>query len=248
MASLLDLARRFVTSSLFGSSIAFAERKEYLALRVVPDVICYVIFTYFCDEFFGVVGMEVNRHDLPLAVRSHLEQLRIEKGLEPLSYIVNEKNRSNKKIQKLSNGLDSSSFGFWTIQSTSNVICRWDLKVGPIRDRGIVVGIASDYSRDRAFHRNRCSSNYSYSAFGNICENGRDQAFQSGWHWNANGETVCVELNLMERKVAFYRDGKQHPNQCRDIAVASHIAYKMGCFIYERGVDVEIIDFKLWTA
>ena len=146
-------------------------------------------------------------------------------------------------IKKISNNIDNTTFGNLVIPSTSQIMCRWTIKVGEFTDYGFAFGISSDYSTNHKFCDNINSSNYAFCALSYTMSKG-ETVSNYGTEWHINDE-IGIQLNLKERNIEFLVNGQNQGIAYHNIEIGEDIAYRLATYVYQNNVTVKLINFEV---
>merc|ERR1712154_355321 len=113
---------------------------------------------------------------------------------------------------------------------------------------GCAIGVSSDYTTDKIFYNNKQSYNYAYFAKGHLLSRAtythpkyiymEDVA---KWH---NHDVIGVQLNLKDKNIEFFCNGKSQGVAYNNIGIGEDISYKLAVFIFQENDKVTIRNFQ----
>ena len=189
------------------------ELEKALKLSNIPDLVTAVCILYLGDnETFEIVSASLKLSD------------------------------DKKVITKCRDDtMDYCAYGCIKISSTSDVICRWNIKLNHM-DRYLRVGVSSqcDILKYKMLMTNLTGYNYFYDNDGSRY-NGETWSY--GLKRSLPNDVVSVYLDLTKKEVAFYVNDQKQDIICPDIVVAEDIEYRLFVSLVEQGDSVQILDF-----
>lgn len=158
-------------------------------------------------------------------------------------------NTNKKKVikDKMDDDDYNNNYGIIEIESNSNDIIQWNLKVNMNqRPYEITIGITNVEDVNNAFEELNDDAVY-YMFWSNTCISA------SGWKYYGSrgqyggcfcdGDLVSLKLNLMTRQISLIVNGKHEGIAFKNICKSSKIKYKLFVSLKHIGDSVEIIDF-----
>ena len=136
------------------------------------------------------------------------------------------------------------------ILSTLKKICKWDLKIhnaGSFGSDGsyLMVGISPSIHTDSYFIGGLKGPRYGYAGW-----NGRKNDETSPQIWSGQygdpyqkGDTVSIELDLMNGKIIFYKNGKSQGVAYENIQQDDNIEYRLAISMGSTFSKIEMIDY-----
>ena len=147
----------------------------------------------------------------------------------------------------------NSSYGSIEIDSESDIICQWDLKISNENgaDGGIVVGIASKEASDAYIWKSLAASDDYMYLFGNwggrhdgrLVHNQDYGTFKSTERRYINNGKISICLNLKLRQLSFSVDDVDQGIAFKNIKKGENINYRLMVSMSHQNSSVEIIQF-----
>ena len=139
------------------------------------------------------------------------------------------------------NEFDNNNYGIIEIESTSNCIYKWDLRVIKRKDNlGVAIGIGSKQCPN--IYQNNSGGSYYYFCDRYIRSSDMDGACAFGQEWE-EGNILTFNLDLKHAQISLARNGKDQRIAFRNITKSKDVKYRLFLWLYSIDHSVEILHF-----
>ncbi len=162
-------------------------------------------------------------------------------------------------LDKGSDDWHNTIYGKHSILSTEAKICKWYLKLGKSQMfygvapgshpyKWIIdIGICSDFDlKMKCYTLEYGESTKFYSYHSKQCINSHqdpNKYIDYGERWYRPGDTICIELNLVEKIIKFHLNGQDQGVAFENVECGDDIYYKLAVTIYHKFTQLTIVKY-----
>ena len=143
-------------------------------------------------------------------------------------------------------GYSHSSFGKTKIDSLSDGIYEWKLKIVEEIRHGVgsrisaILGVSTCDDTTSAFWKDDKKLSYSYNGYGQKYSHCNITNYATGYK---SGDTVGIILNLWNKQVSFSVNEKSQGVAFKNISYGADIQYRLSVSFASADMSIEIVDF-----
>ena len=194
--------------------------------KIIPDLIFFffMIF-YFQREFIATIGEgdEMVDHNFEIS--------------------------DDKRTVSLIDGCWGTLYGNIIIDSLSQIICRWDIKISSQVDwdtaSSLWVGLCGDTKCDRflnVYHNLPCHS-FCADGYGKLYGDNHLQINPATTNWKEN-DIIGIKLDLEQRNVEYFVNDKSVGLAFKNIPIGENIKYRLMITMNTDGQRIDIESFE----